>query len=94
MGSPKTDTTTHMTWTSDAATGDLIFSGRVAQRDLLSLNFDRIDRQVIGCPITVASDLCQTLEIIFLRMEQQNRKNLPPLSDEAGEAMKRICDEI
>jgi len=35
-------TKTHVTWTSDVATGDLIFSGRVVQHDLIQKAFNDI----------------------------------------------------
>lgn len=51
--------------------GDIEFSGRLCAADLMNLGLDHMERAVVMSPIKSASDLFQTLEIIWRRIEQK-----------------------
>ena len=61
---------TTLEWTNDVLTGDIIFSGRVSQHDLVTLNLDPIDRKVVSSPIEDCADFLQNMEIIFRRLKE------------------------
>lgn len=65
--------TTHLTWTNDSTNGDLVFSGRIAQYDLVRVQLDGVDLSVVTSPIKSPADFAQNIEIIFRRLEQQVR---------------------
>lgn len=65
---------THITYSKDVTTGDIIFLGRVCDSDLVGLDLDKLDRMVIGSPIENAADVLQSLEIIFRRLGKKNAR--------------------
>lgn len=67
---------THLKWENCTRTGDLIFSGRITQNDLIHIKLDPIDLKVISSPVETAADQLQSMEILFRRLGEQKKENL------------------
>ena len=68
----------NLTWSKDAFTGDVVFSGVITGRDIRNLKLDNFERAMLESKQESAADFLLDAELLFRRHQEQTSAGAKP----------------